>query len=100
MEGDQAILKITYPDGNVDFALLKEYNPIPSGVNERLEDVDQCIYNGYLQEESNVYITLVGCANTYNFQVIHPLKLLYDWLFYIQTLFDIAVNLGKACHWV
>jgi len=61
-------LKIIYPNGNVDFANLKQYNPIPVGPNERAESVDPCIFNGYLKEESNVYITLTGCPFTNTFQ--------------------------------
>jgi len=64
-------LKINYPNGNADFADLKQYNPIPVGPNERAESVDPCIFNGYLKEESNVYITLAGCPFTNNFQAKH-----------------------------
>jgi hypothetical protein len=54
----------------VDFANLKRYNPIPIGPNERAEDVDPCIFNGHLEEEKNVHVTLAGCPFTKNFQVI------------------------------
>jgi len=67
---DMSTLKIVYPNGNVDFAPLKSYNPIPVGPNERAEDVDLCIFTGYLTEEENVHITLAGCPFTNNFQVI------------------------------
>jgi hypothetical protein len=63
-------LKITFPDGSKDdFALLRPYNPVPLGPTERAEDVDACIYDGYLQDEKDVYVTLTGCANSDNFQV-------------------------------
>jgi hypothetical protein len=67
---DKSTLKIVYPDGHADFAHLRSYNPIPVGPNERAEDVDPCIFNGYLVEENNVHITLAGCPLTNNFQVI------------------------------
>jgi len=64
------LLRIRFPDGDKDdFAILKTFNPIPLGANERAEDVDSCIYDGYLQNESNVYVTVTGCANSDTFQV-------------------------------
>ena len=68
---NSASLKIIYPNGNEDFADLKKYNPIPVGPNERAEAVDPCIFNGFLREESNVYITLTGCPFTNTFQVTY-----------------------------
>ncbi len=64
-----ASLKIIYPNGNVDFADLKKYNPIPVGPNERSDAVDPCIFNGFLREESDAYITLAGCPFANTFQV-------------------------------
>ncbi len=66
-----ASLKIIYPNGKVDFADLKKYNPIPVGPNERSEAVDPCIFNGFLREESKVYITLAGCPFAETFQVTY-----------------------------
>jgi hypothetical protein len=48
---------------------LRRYNPIPAGPNERAEDIDSCIYDGYLKDESDVYVTVTGCASSNNFQV-------------------------------
>jgi len=62
-------LKITYPNGLSDIAVLKSFNPIPVQSYERLEDVDPCIYDGYLANEENVYVTLTGCAHTDTFNV-------------------------------
>ena len=45
------------------------YNPIPVGADERAEEVDNCIYDGYLMNEKDVYVTMAGCANSDNFQV-------------------------------
>ena len=64
------LLKVTFPDGSKDdLAVLRPYNPVPLGSNERAEDVDSCIYDGFLQDEKSVYVTLTGCANSDKFQV-------------------------------
>lgn len=64
------LLKISFPDGNQDdFAILKSYNPVPVGVNEREEDVDPCIFEGHLLNEPDTQITLTGCPFTMNFEV-------------------------------
>jgi len=34
-----------------------------------VEDVDTCIYDGYLAQEEDVYVTLTGCAHTDTFNV-------------------------------
>ena len=65
----QPLLKVTFPDGQEDVAVLKRYNPIAVGPNEREEDVDQCIFDGYLSEEKDVYVTVTGCPSTGNFDV-------------------------------
>ena len=65
------MLKISFPDGSEDFAVLNTFNPIPLGDGEREEDVDNCIYEGYLMNEKDVYITMTGCASSDNFQVIN-----------------------------
>ena len=64
------LLKISFPDGSEDFAVLKSYNPIPVGRDEREEDVDNCIYNGYLMNEQDVYVTMAGCVDSNTFQVM------------------------------
>lgn len=64
------VLKITFPNGVSDLAVLKTFNPIPLQTFERQEDVDACIYDGYLVNEENVYVTVTGCAQTNNFNVI------------------------------
>ena len=78
---DKATLKIVYPNGKSDVAMLKNYNPIPAGPNERAEDLmDLCIFNGYLKEENDVYIVLAGCPFTNNFQA-RPfiIMLIFHW---------------------
>jgi hypothetical protein len=62
-------LRITYPNGVADYAVLKYANPIPLGRDEREEDVDKCLYDGYLLNEKDVYVTLTGCVNSDTFQV-------------------------------
>ena len=63
------LLRITFPDGSDDYAVLKSFNPIPLGRDEREEDVDKCIFEGYLMNEKDVYVTLAGCVNSDTFQV-------------------------------
>jgi len=63
------LLKITFPDGSEDYAVLNAFNPIPLGSDEHEEDVDNCIYNGYLMNEKDVYVTMAGCADSNTFQV-------------------------------
>jgi len=65
----QPLLKVTFPDGQEDLAVLKRFNPIPAGPNEREEDIDQCIFDGYLSEEKEVYVTVTGCPLSGNFDV-------------------------------
>jgi len=69
-------LKISFPDGSVDFAELKYFNPIPVGINERAEDVDSCIYDGYLRLESDSYVTVTGCAFSSSFSVSLETKII------------------------
>lgn len=63
------LLRITFPDGSDDYAVLKAFNPIPLGRDEREEDVDKCIFDGYLMNEKDVHVTLAGCVNSDSFQV-------------------------------
>ena len=66
-------LKINFPDGKgADFANLKHFKIAPAGRNEDPSMVDDCIYDGYLTKEKNVYITLTGgCAFSSSFEVNH-----------------------------
>ena len=50
-------------------AVLKPFNPIPQAAFEREEEIDPCIYEGYLLDEKDSMITLTGCPLTDNFQV-------------------------------
>ncbi len=55
------LLSINFHDGRKnDVAVLKHFNPIPRGKNEREEDIDNCIFDGFLRDESKVYVTLTG----------------------------------------
>ena len=65
-------LKITFPDGGEDdVAILMRFNPIPLAPHERSEDLDSCIFHGYLEKEKNVYVTVTGCPFSDTFQVDH-----------------------------
>ncbi len=63
------LLKISFPDGSEDYAVLNAFNPIPLGRDEHEEDVDNCIFDGYLMNEKDVYVTMAGCADSNTFQV-------------------------------
>jgi hypothetical protein len=63
------LLIITFPDGRLDFAELELHEVIPRGPDERPEDVDGCIYRGYLRQEMDGYVSVTGCAKSNNFQV-------------------------------
>ena len=63
-------LKITFPDGGEDdVAHLRQFNPIPLAPHERSEDLDSCIFHGYLEFEKDVYITVTGCPESDKFLV-------------------------------
>ena len=70
--GALPLLKITFPDGKEDdFAVLKHFDIIPVGRNEDPATKDNCIYDGYLTNEKNVYVTLTGgCAYSDSFEVV------------------------------
>lgn len=72
--GEEEKLIITFPDdGPEDFAILKHSNPIPKTNGTGDEDpIDDCIYTGYLMNERDVPITVVGCAlgNTFEAQIL------------------------------
>jgi len=69
LQKPEPVLMVTYPNGLSDIAVLRNYNPIPVQSTERQEDVDTCIYDGYLSNEKDVYVTLTGCAHTNTFDV-------------------------------
>jgi hypothetical protein len=55
------LLSIDFNDGGSnEVAVLKQFNPIPRGSNEREEDIDRCIFEGFLRNEEKVYVTLTG----------------------------------------
>ena len=74
-EGDASpfgvpFLKLSFPDqGNDDFAVMRPYNPIPLGPTERAEEMDSCIYQGFLLNEKDVHVTMTGCAYSDDFKV-------------------------------
>ena len=68
---DEALkLKISFPDGGEDdVAVLQRFNPIPVGPAERAEDIDNCIFHGYLLNEDGIYVTVTGCPNSRSLEV-------------------------------
>jgi hypothetical protein len=91
------LLKITFPDGNEDdFAVLKHFDIIPTGRNEDPATVDNCIYDGYLTNENNVYVTLTGgcvCSKTFDVGSLLFLSL-YHYFSILKTsrLYDISTH--------
>jgi len=73
------LLKVHFPDGNrADYIHLKQFNPIPKQPNERLEDVDPCIFEGFLENEPDVYAVLTGgCPLNSSFEVFVVVHLVY-----------------------
>ena len=68
-------LKITFPDGGEDdVAILQRFNPIPVGPLERSENVDNCIFHGYLLNEKDVYVTVTGCPDSRSLQVLQDVE--------------------------
>ena len=64
------LLRVRFPDGAADdLAVLAAYNPIPQGLMEREEEMDACIFQGYLLGEPDSSVTVTGCPFTDNFQV-------------------------------
>jgi len=86
----QPLLKITFPDGSEDTAVLKRFNPIPVGPNEREEDVDPCIFDGYLRQEDDSYVTVTGCPLTGNFDVQFRSTRIAD------SMFTVTNNVAQA----
>ena len=64
------LLRIQFPDGGADdFAVLRQYNPIPRGPLEREEEMDSCIFEGFLLNERASVVTVTGCPNSRKFEV-------------------------------
>ena len=54
-------MSINFHDGQPDdVAVLKQFNPIPKQANELEENIDKCIFKGFLRDEPKVYVTLTG----------------------------------------
>ena len=69
------LLKITFPEGEEeDVAILMRFNPIPLAPHERSEDLDSCIFHGYMEKEKDVYVTVTGCPFSNTFQVCNLLN--------------------------
>ena len=65
------LLSVDFHDGTAaDVAVLKQINPIARRPHEKEEDIDQCIFDGFLKNEDKVYVTLTGgCPFEDTFQV-------------------------------
>ena len=55
------LLSVNFHDGKAnDVAILKQFNPIAKQVNESEDNIDKCIFNGFLRDDPKVYVTLTG----------------------------------------
>ena len=102
--GALPLLKITFPDGKEDdFAVLKHFDIIPVGRNQDPAKKDNCIYDGYLTNEKEVYVTLTGgCAYSDSFDVrtVIPDYKLGNFTFHclgVQHYFRTFANLCLRC---
>lgn len=66
-----AHLNVEFPDSDIiDVAILMPANPIPKQADEREEDVDRCIFSGFLRDEPDSLVTLTGgCPFEDSFEV-------------------------------
>ena len=56
-----AHLNVVFPDSGVaDVAVLTFSNPIPPQAGELDDDVDGCIFSGFLRDEPDSLVTLTG----------------------------------------
>jgi hypothetical protein len=63
-------LIVNFPEGEIDAAILKRFNPIPMRPDESDQDIDNCIFEGFLEKESSVYVTVTGgCPFSNSFEV-------------------------------
>ena len=63
--GSLPSLTIVYPDGgSSDAADLIAYNPIPQSPAEAPEDIEPCIYSGYLRKDPSVAVTVTASCST------------------------------------
>ena len=67
-----AHLNVVFPDSDItDIAILSPANPIPRQAEELDQDVDNCIFSGFLRDEPDSVITLTGgCPFEDSFEVI------------------------------
>ena len=74
---DDAWLVIEFKDqGPNDVAILTSYNPIPDAPDDKDQDeIDDCIFKGHLQTDSEVPVSLNGCPGSSTFTVRFCTKL-------------------------
>ncbi len=65
------LLKVTFPDDNYfDYIHFNTFNPIPMQPHEKEEDIEPCLFEGYLEKEVDVYAVLTGgCPFNDSFEV-------------------------------
>ena len=75
-----AHLNVIFPDSDItDIAILSPANPIPRQAEELDQDVDNCIFTGFLRDEPDSVITLTGgCPFEDSYEVIF-ISVLLQW---------------------
>jgi len=77
-----AHLSVKFPGSSTaDVAILTPANPIPKQPDELHEDVDRCIFSGFLQNEQDSQITITGgCPfeNSFEVSIIFKTTLIVD----------------------
>ncbi len=93
------LLSINFHDGKPnDVAVLKQFNPIPRQQMEREEDIDKCIFNGHLRDESTVYVTLTGgCPFDKDFDVRMILIVVKSTFSFAEFCVKNASNSTESC---
>jgi len=63
----EPVLQITYPNGVSDVVTLKKLNLQPGKRQENA--AASCIYEGYMANEKDAYVSLAGCGLPDDFEV-------------------------------
>jgi hypothetical protein len=80
------LLHIRFPDGGPsDVAHLKRFNPIAKLEREKEEDIDNCIFNGFLRDGGNSVVLTGGCPFEDNFEMSLTSKRLKHRMFDVKN---------------
>jgi len=79
------LLRVSYPDNTkVDYLHLKQVSPKPRQPEERIEENEECSFEGHLENEPKVYAFLRGgCPFDDSFEVLKSFKDIYCFKIFI-----------------